>query len=339
MKKSITRAIIDATVERSLREIDEDPRRSIRKLADMGRVYSKGRLIQSIYEIMQDLLRNEESPYYSAIDNLFHHTSRKALKGFGINIGYSSLTRGAKELRANEERLRHPIPWLLMVRMNDTIKDGFSCADLEETLRQGTELGVYAYSISLTGGLTYLEEITGLIRKYDDCAFILRLPDEELSANDARLLSECINAIVLLQSGSDCINSNLYLLRRTKTWCASYDYYNEHNWNSVTGESKMREYVGAESTFVFLIAEEGTPREFCEKAAKLVRENRVSPTAPIFMFDLFGDCLKIDGIISDDRACWFEFLEDGSIRTSENSLPAPARYDLKSLLAEAFSEK
>lgn len=33
----ITRAIIDATVDRGLREIEEDPKRSIRKLADMGK--------------------------------------------------------------------------------------------------------------------------------------------------------------------------------------------------------------------------------------------------------------------------------------------------------------
>ena len=45
---NITRAIVDATVDRSLREIEEDPRRSIRKLTDLGRQFSKGRFLQEV---------------------------------------------------------------------------------------------------------------------------------------------------------------------------------------------------------------------------------------------------------------------------------------------------
>ena len=63
----ITRAIIDATVDRGLREIEEDPKRSIRKLADMGKQFSKGRFVQDLYTLFQELLRNDDSPYYTAI--------------------------------------------------------------------------------------------------------------------------------------------------------------------------------------------------------------------------------------------------------------------------------
>ena len=59
---NITRAIVDATVDRSLREIEEDPRRSIRKLTDMGRQFSKGRFLQEVYAIFLELLRNDDSP-------------------------------------------------------------------------------------------------------------------------------------------------------------------------------------------------------------------------------------------------------------------------------------
>ena len=83
----ITRAIIDATVDRGLREIEEDPKRSIRKLADMGKQFSKGRFVQDLYTLFQELLRNDDSPYYTAIEHLLRNTERKGLKDFGINIG------------------------------------------------------------------------------------------------------------------------------------------------------------------------------------------------------------------------------------------------------------
>ena len=73
---NITRAIVDATVDRSLREIEEDPRRSIRKLTDLGRQFSKGRFLQEVYAIFLELLRNDDSPYYTAIENLLRYTDQ-----------------------------------------------------------------------------------------------------------------------------------------------------------------------------------------------------------------------------------------------------------------------
>ena len=85
---------MDATVDRGLKEINEDPRRSIRKLADLGKQFNNGRFMQDLYAIFQDLLRNDDSPYYTAIEHLLQNTDRKALKDFGINMGYN---KGRKE--------------------------------------------------------------------------------------------------------------------------------------------------------------------------------------------------------------------------------------------------
>ena len=50
---NITRALIDASVDRGLREIEEDPKRSIRKLTDMGRMFIKGRFMDEVLSIQQ----------------------------------------------------------------------------------------------------------------------------------------------------------------------------------------------------------------------------------------------------------------------------------------------
>nr|MCR5004702.1 hypothetical protein [Clostridiales bacterium] len=95
----ITRAIIDSTVERSLREIAEDPKRSVRKLADLGRLFTKGRFTNEVYSLVQDLLHNDESPYYEAIEKLLRSTDQQILKTFGINLGYNGLNIGGKITR------------------------------------------------------------------------------------------------------------------------------------------------------------------------------------------------------------------------------------------------
>lgn len=75
--QDITRALIDTTVARAMVEMDADPKRSVRKLCDLGRQFSRGRFQNQIFAIFQDLLRNDESPYYQAIDFLLRSNDPK----------------------------------------------------------------------------------------------------------------------------------------------------------------------------------------------------------------------------------------------------------------------
>ena len=51
--QDITRALIDTTVARAMVEMDADPKRSVRKLCDLGRQFSRGRFQNQIFAIMQ----------------------------------------------------------------------------------------------------------------------------------------------------------------------------------------------------------------------------------------------------------------------------------------------
>ena len=106
--QDITRALIDTTVARAMVEMDADPKRSVRKLCDLGRQFSRGRFQNQIFAIFQDLLRNDESPYYQAIDFLLRSNDPEALRQFGINIGYNSFTYGAPILRRKNFPLLFP---------------------------------------------------------------------------------------------------------------------------------------------------------------------------------------------------------------------------------------
>lgn len=53
-KNDITRGLIDFAVSQCLKNIKEDPYRSIRRLADLGRQFAKGRFRKSFFPSSRD---------------------------------------------------------------------------------------------------------------------------------------------------------------------------------------------------------------------------------------------------------------------------------------------
>ena len=140
--QDITRALIDTTVARAMVEMDADPKRSVRKLCDLGRQFSRGRFQNQIFAIFQDLLRNDESPYYQAIDFLLRSNDPEALRQFGINIGYNSFTYGAQILRQKQKELSFAVPWVVKLRLDSRIPDTYDSSFFASVVRTGLTYGI-----------------------------------------------------------------------------------------------------------------------------------------------------------------------------------------------------
>lgn len=87
--------------------------------------FPRGRFQNQIFAIFQDLLRNDESPYYQAIDFLLRSNDPEALRQFGINIGYNSFTYGAQILRQKQKELSFAVPWVVKLRLDSRIPDTY----------------------------------------------------------------------------------------------------------------------------------------------------------------------------------------------------------------------
>ena len=98
----LTRTITESVVDRCIREIEEDPKRSVRKLVDLGRQLARGRFQRQYLDLTQKMLEDEESPYYTLVRNVVRKADHDAIKTFGINLGLGSWTNGARIIRALE---------------------------------------------------------------------------------------------------------------------------------------------------------------------------------------------------------------------------------------------
>lgn len=314
MKKDITRAIIDATIDRGLREIYEDPRRSIRKMADLGRQFNKARFTKNLYDIFQDLLRNDDSPYYIAIEHLLQYTSRKNLKDFGINVGYNSFTKGGKLIRELDKKKNIQAPWDLIIRLDPTIKTGLTPSDLIPVIAEARKLGVYSYAIRLENNLSYFEDLLKVFITYDDCAFFFILPDEEISNDYSALISSCTNVSFFLPAFEDSCGANSRLLKKKQSWVGLYTFYDDSDTDLIISEESVWDYIPQECSFLLLIANDGVPISSIEKTGQRIKQMRMAPTVPLFIFDVYSDSMQIQNLISG-KNYFYEIMPDGSIHT------------------------
>ena len=110
------KAMIETAVDRGIKEMEDDPKRSIRRLTDLGKQFSRNRFQETVFSVMQELLNNENSAYYDMMHNLIKNSEKESLKKFGVNFGYMSWSYGAARVREKETKEGVLIPWTIMLR-------------------------------------------------------------------------------------------------------------------------------------------------------------------------------------------------------------------------------
>lgn len=335
---NITRAIIDATVDRSLREIDEDPNRSIRKLTDMGRHFSTGRFLDQIYEIMQDLLRNDNSPYYTAIRNLLRNCGRSTLKEFGINVGYNSLTFGGKIIRSLEKEKPFSIPWCIVMRINPSESDSINADDLSHIVSQGNELGIYTYLIRCGGKISSMDSLFETFAANPLSAFICLLPDGELSKSQLNLIRECKNTLFMFQAGAEYSEENVTHFKQQKSLFGSYDYYGDDTITQWTEGRRAEEFLPYSASFVIVVPDDHCSTATIGKMSRLVKRLRTEPEYPFVIFEQQTDVMEIGRIVTDNaEETYMELLNNGDILTKDDTIVACRHtFSLEQMLSVAL---
>lgn len=143
---TIARTLIQTVVRQKLNAIKSDPERSLRNLVDMGLSFAVGGEQKRFLQQAQHALQDENSAYYRIIYDMALHVDTEHLMGFGMNLGYNSLTAGARTIRRLESECGYDIPWCLTLAID---RKGYTAheSDYTNLIEQGKRLGIYTYLI------------------------------------------------------------------------------------------------------------------------------------------------------------------------------------------------
>ena len=96
--QDVTRSVIRLELARAFRGMESNPKRTLRKLADLGKVCARGSVQKEIFGIFQQCLRyKDQSLFFCYAESRQKCIGPENLTTFGMNLGYNSWTDGAKK--------------------------------------------------------------------------------------------------------------------------------------------------------------------------------------------------------------------------------------------------
>ena len=294
------KAMIESAVDMGLKQMEEDPKRSVRRLTDLGKQFSKNRFQDMLFSVMQELLDNEDSAYYDMMHNLLANSDREALKKFGINFGYMGWTYGAAQIREHEKESGCCIPWTILLRYDPSLENGLHNDELSALMESGQELGIYVYFIREAAGVpddSYA--LLEILERYKECAFIWFKGDGRLTAAQIQMLKLCKSTLVSLPIDDPETLLTVSLLKDQKI---PFSLHIEYDGNNPVGayegdkrDQLSEQILSSQSAFFFLIAKDDTPCSLRQHAY----DSRMQQKHPYVAMDYYGDCLSLSRILCE----------------------------------------
>ncbi|MCD7737947.1 MAG: hypothetical protein LUH58_02755 [Lachnospiraceae bacterium] len=335
MENTISRILIEVVVKNTLKDIEDSPERSIRRLVDMALNFSKGRFRNDFFKAAQRMLEDENSPYYDLIKDTVTHVDHERILHFGMNVGFNSCTEGANLIRKNEAALNFNIPWSVLWHV-DQQRILEEPEQYSRVFSQGEKLGIYTWLLMMDGLLT---ELLPLIREHKDSAFVLICEPESISEDFLESAAQVDNIMIVVRYDEEKTEA-FDLLREKKFLYGAYQVYGDQDLEDILKGDLFYSAEQVHAVLTGLLPEPECSEETREKTAAYVEKARGEQLFQTVPWEAWYDSCRVDAIISGD-ACFAGFDADGYLHTS----PEPEaslnifQNDLAQILKRAFPKK
>ena len=309
MKSNLNRTLIETTIRNSIKQIKNDPERSMRNLIDMALSFSNGRFQKHFLEAAQTMLQKQTSCYYKIIPDLVATADTERIVTFGMNIGYNGCTLGAQTIRELEVKEHFNIPWSIFLELESSsyYKNEVHYRSL---LSKGKEMGIYAWNIHTSDNPSYILE---LAEDFPECAFNIFCTPENIThtlLDDARNL---YNILFLIEYG-DNSNEACSLLRSQGFLYSIYYNNKTSNCNSDMIDEILSDTENQNAVFTVFLSHFSHAKE-AETVYQYIRQLRSEQKYRTVPYDFILDNCFIDSIISN-QSCSIMFTSNGECHSS-----------------------
>ena len=328
------RAVVESVVDRSLRDIRRDPRRGIRRLADLGEVAAAGPYQKRFLSIVCRMLEREDSPYYTMVCNAVRSADHDRLKTFGINFGWNCLTAGIRKIRALEQAQSWSIPWSLTLHIGGAPGD-LDAHILLRIIQEGMALGIYTYFLFPDGVGHSITTALDAVTASEDCAFFLFLPPERTDAGMIQSLIAPRNLMLGISSDIPRWQTLAALLRREGALYFLYRVYDGPDEAQDITSGRWAEHLSPLAGIGSIcVAGQGCPVYCGPQVYQYARRSRLEPQHPTVVLDYYLDNLYTDAYVSH-TVCLSGVCPNGELTRFRNGRECPTGLSVRTLPLDA----
>lgn len=331
------KAMIETAVDQGIKAMEDDPKRSVRRLTDLGSQFSNNRFQDMLFSVMQELLNNENSAYYDMIQNLLKNTDHEAIKKFGVNFGYMGWNYGAALIRENESKLGFYIPWTLLLRYDPSCSSGLGEEKLAKLFEEGQELGIYTYFIRENAHETDDSyALLELMERYKDCAFVWLKGNGRLTAAQIQSLKLCKGTLLSLPvEDPETMLSISLLIDQGIPFALHMEYDGSETMLPDNDKALIIDKVlASETAFFFLIGKDNAT----VSAGKLAHDSRMEQNHPFVTMDYYYDGTEVSKMLCE-HPYLLELDVDGTIihPNEKKGKPFPFELSLQEALRQTMA--
>ncbi|MBQ7796077.1 MAG: hypothetical protein IJ374_05905, partial [Lachnospiraceae bacterium] len=307
MNTTTSRLLIETMIRRTIKNLEDSPKRELRNLVDLALQFSSSNFQSRFFRSVQTMLKNENSAYYDLIHDTVAHVDEDRLVTFGMNIGYNGCKLGSKRIRDIEEIEKYNIPWSVTLHMtpDNYLKNKKT---YDSIIEQGKSMGIYTWQCHID---SQPELLLPMAAAHPDCAFIIFCSPAAISPVLIDGAVE-LNNIMLAIRYEDGVEHICRSLRSHGLLYSIYYIYTRNDYNSIINDDLFYSIQQLHPIFTALVSDSSCPKVMCETIYEHILVLRDRQSLQTILWELKYDCSLIDSIISNE-ACIAEFLPNGAL--------------------------
>lgn len=290
------RVIIEGAVDRALRDISRDPRRTLRNLLDLGLMVAKSPMQKKTFQKIAQMMADEDSAYSEVASRVVQQVNRAWMKNVCVNVGYEACILGARAIQQAEQDGGIYIPWCIRLSCGE---EGLAPVSMEEIVWQAAKLGIHMFLLDDLG--MDPECLRELVVQYPKCTFLVLTEPERLNHWDLSEMRLCQNMVLLLDYDAEGMEEIQTELLRYQYFYGLFRRYHDGNAEAVISQEALEAYLNQPAALLVLIATQGTSPQMRQLVNRETDRIRVSQQYPLILLDAAGDIGVVEEIISHRR--------------------------------------
>ncbi len=328
-RHKLMRGTVSAVTNKALHDIRNDPKRSIRNLADLGELFSTSATQRHFFSLARGILKNPANPYNELLVKMTKNVNLDSVRTLSVNFGYTVLSYGAELLRRHQLELNRRIPWLIIFDLKETGGKRISLQQISAYITDAIALGIYTF-IFMADQPSDMDSIFRICDLFTECVFFVACSSDMMMEDNVETTRTKSNLIVSLDATSyfitDHIAQAFHRLRNDGCFFGFHAIYSDENIPRLTSDEFTHQMIKEGCLIGTYVNQNARLEELENRVYSFACKKRGKNGEPLFAMDFYRDISYVGKSISCGN--YMMIRSDGTVPGYQKNLNGMSLPDL-----------